>query len=91
MRTLWDSSGSVGRNTDRLANAGKGERLGKKQGFLRLDSTHWSRALGNGRLHRKKFACDAAKAVTAWVMCQRHASYVAEIFLGAKPARPPQV
>jgi len=61
---------------------------GKKRGFPGLDSTHWSKALGNGALCRKEFACDAAKAVTAWVMCQRHVSYAAEIFLGAKPARP---
>ena len=53
MRTLWDSSGSVGRNTDRLANAGKGERLGKKQGFLGLTQHTgpelWEMAVSTGR------------------------------------------
>lgn len=78
----------MGRNAGRLANAGRGEGLGKKTAFPGLDSTHRSRAVGNGPLRRKEFACDAAKAVTGWVMCQRRASHTAEIFLGAKPARP---
>lgn len=52
-RALWDSSGSVGRNADGLANAGRGGGLGKKQGFLGLtqhtDPELWEMALSAGR------------------------------------------
>lgn len=79
-----------GKECRQAANVGRGKGLGKKTGFLGLDPTHWSGAVGDGPLRRGEFACDAAKAVTAWVPCQRRATYIAEIFLGAKPARPPQ-
>lgn len=73
-----------GKECRQARKCSQGWGTGKKTGFSGLDSTHCSRALGNGPLRRKEFACDAAKAVTGWVMCQRHASYIAETSLGAK-------
>lgn len=42
----------------------------------------WSRAQGNGSFCRKEFASDAAKAVTAWGVCQSHVSFTTEFCSG---------